>query len=151
MKILIRITLLCLLVATCVSYSQADEKGGHPGYHHIMRGLTHARECLSQAKGETPEQTREQEQAILELDKAIENIRQAADQVHYDLNKHIEEPPMPKMHRYECAEDLIRRSRTEAETGESDPIARGELENARRHMDEAHHIAEHLVAEIKRH
>jgi hypothetical protein len=70
-------TLLVILVAVCAALSFADEPGRHPAYLHALTDLRHARAHLDNLAA-THHMDKEEEHAISEIDKAIDEIKRAS-------------------------------------------------------------------------
>ena len=76
MKIARHCALLAFLIALCAAVSFADEPGRHPAYLHALTDLRHARAHL-QNPAPAYHMDKEEEHAINEIDKAIDEIKRA--------------------------------------------------------------------------
>jgi hypothetical protein len=91
---------------------------------------------------------KEEEQAINEIDKAIEEIKRAAIDDEKNLNDH---PPvdagMDRGGRFHRAMELLDKAHNDIAREEDDPSVRGLRDRALHHIDEAHRIVDHLIAQ----
>ena len=91
---------------------------------------------------------REEDHAIEEIDKAIGEIKRAAIDDGKNLNDH---PPVDTRighrGRYRRALELLDKAHNDIAREEDDPSVRGLRDRALRHIDEAHHIVERLIAQ----
>src|ERR1700685_3708420 len=90
MKAAHRFCVLMFLLALCTALSFADEPGRHPAYLHALTDLRHARAHLENL-APTHHMDKEEEHAIAEIDRAIEEIKGAAIDDGKNLNDH---PPV---------------------------------------------------------
>lgn len=147
MKILRHCAVIAFLVAFCATLTVADDPGRHPAYLHALTDLRHARAHLERM---TPSERmdREEEHAIAEIDKAIAEIKRAA----IDDGKNLNDHPPVDAHlghtgRYRRALELLNSAHRDLEEKEDDRYAHGLRRRALGHIDEAHHIVEHLVVQ----
>ncbi|MGA2021051.1 MAG: hypothetical protein ABSH02_10715 [Candidatus Sulfotelmatobacter sp.] len=147
MKIARRCTLLVFLVALCSALSFADEPGRHPAYLHALTDLRHARAHLENL-APTHHMDREEQHAIAEIDRAIDEIKRAAIDDGKSLNDH---PPvdagMDRPGRYHRALELLDKAHNDIAREEDDPSVRGLRNRALQHIDEAHRIVDHLIVQ----
>jgi len=135
------------VVAVCATLTFADEPGAHPAYLHALTDLRHARAHLERM---TPSDRmdREQERAIGEIDKAIAEIKHAAIDDGKNLNDH---PPVDQHMdwggRYHKTLELLDRAHHDIAEREDDGFAHGLRRRALEHIDEAHRIVDHLIAQ----
>jgi hypothetical protein len=144
-KILIRLTLLSLLIATCVSATWADERGKHPYYLHALSDLRDARAHLEFL---SPSERRdmEEEHAIREIDMALREIHQAAIDDGKPVGEHMPiDAHLKRTDRFHKALELLDGARKDVRREEDDPRARGLRDRALLHIDEAHHIIERII------
>jgi len=144
MKTFIRIILLSLFVATCVSAAYADKPGHHPHYLHALSDLRHARAYLD--KLFMNEQRDEMEEhAIRKIDDAIREIKRAAIDDGKNLNDH---PPidthLKRGDRYRKALELLDAAHRDVTMEEDNPQSQGLQGRVIAHIDEAHRIVERL-------
>jgi tetratricopeptide (TPR) repeat protein len=137
--------LLVFVVAVCAVLSFADEPGRHPAYLHALTDLRHARAHLENLAA-THHMDKEEEHAINEIDKAIDEIKRAAIDDGKNLNDH---PPvdagMDRMGRFRRAEELLDKAHNDIAREEDDSSVRGLRDRALQHIDEAHHIVDKLI------
>jgi hypothetical protein len=149
MKTIRHCALLALFVAVCAALTFADEPGAHPAYLHALTDLRHARAHLERF---TPSERMdaEQQHAIEEIDRAIDEITRAAINDGKNLNDH---PPvdahMDFSGRYHRALELLDKAHNDIAREEDDPRVRGLRNRALHHIDEAHHIVDHLVMQAR--
>jgi len=138
-------TLLLFVVAVCAILSVADEPGRHPAYLHALTDLRHARAHLENLAA-THHMDKEEEHAINEIDKAIDEIKRAAIDDGKNLNDH---PPvdagMDRTGRFRRAQELLDKAHNDIAREEDDPSVRGLRDRALHHIDEAHHIVDKLI------
>jgi hypothetical protein len=150
MKILIRLTLLSILVATCVGIASADKPGRHPHYLHALSDLRHARALLD--KLAMNEQRDEMEQhAIRKIDDAINEIKRAS----IDDGKNLDDHPPIDTHlrrgeRYRKTLELLDAVHRDVTMEEDNPESQGLQGRIIAHVDEAHRIVERLQARYNR-
>jgi len=149
MKTLVRMTLLSVLVATCVGVASADKPGRHPHYLHALSDLRHARAHLEFLTG-SEKRDAEEERAIKEIDAAIREIKAAAIDDGKNLNDH---PPidahLQRTGRYHKALELLDAAHRDVTMEEDDPQAQGLQGRIIAHVDEAHRTVERLVDKYK--
>ncbi len=147
MKIARHCSLLVLVVAACAALSVAQEPGRHPAYLHALTDLRHARAHLENLAA-THHMDKEEEHAINEIDKAIDEIKRAAIDDGKNLNDH---PPvdarMGRAGRFHRAQELLDKAHNDIAREEDDPSVRGLRDRALHHIDEAHHIVDHLIVQ----
>ena len=107
MKMLVRLTLLSILTATCVGVALADKPGDHPHYLHALSDLRHARGYLDKlAMNEHRDEL--ESNAIAKIDAAIRTIKAASIDDGKNLNDH---PPIDahitRSDRYKKALELL--------------------------------------------
>lgn len=145
MKTLIRLTLLGLLIPTCVGMAFADNPGHHPHYLHALSDLRHARAHLEYLAA-TERRDAEEEHAIRKIDEAINAIKMASIDDGKNLNDH---PPidthLKRGGRYRKALELLDAAHRDVTKEEDDPRARGLQGRIIADIDEAHRIVEHLA------
>jgi tetratricopeptide (TPR) repeat protein len=145
MKTVIRLTLLSLLIATCVGMAFADKPGRHPHYLHALSDLRHARALLDQLAG-SEKRDAEEERAIRKIDDAINEIKRASIDDGKDLNDH---PPidakLKRAGRYHKALELLDAAHKDVTMEEDDAKSQGLQGRVIAHVDEAHRIVEKLA------
>src|ERR1700683_1829591 len=147
MKTLRHCAVIAFLVALCATLTFADDPGRHPAYLHALTDLRHARAHLERM---TPSERmdREEEHAIAEIDKAIAEIKHAAIDDGKNLNDH---PPVVQHMdwggRYHKTLELLDRAHHDIAEREDDAFAHGLRRRALEHIDEAHRIVDHLIAQ----
>jgi hypothetical protein len=147
MKLARHYTLLALVVALCAALSFADEPGRHPAYLHALTDLRDARAHLENL-APTHHMDKEEEHAISEIDKAIDEIKRAAIDDGKNLNDH---PPvdtrLDRTGRFHRAQELLDKAHNDIAREEDDPSVRGLRNRAIHHIDEAHHIVDKLMGQ----
>jgi hypothetical protein len=147
MKALRHCAVLAFLVALCSALSFAEEPGMHPAYLHALTDLRHARALLENL-APTHHMDKEEEHAINEIDKAIEEIKRASIDDGKNLNDH---PPvdarMDRAGRFHRALELLDKAHNDIAREEDDPHVRGLRNRAIGHIDEAHRIVDHLIVQ----
>jgi len=138
---------LAFVVALCTALTFADEPGRHPAYLHALTDLRHARAHLENL-APTHHMDKEEQHAIDEIDKAIDEVKRAAINDGKNLNDH---PPvagqMDRSGRYRRALELLDQARNNIAREEDDPAVRGLRDRALHHIDEAHRIVDHLIVQ----
>jgi hypothetical protein len=123
--------------------SQAQAPGPHPAYLHALSDLRAARHYL--ADGWAWEGVRrEDNDAIMHIDKAIEEIKHAS----IDDGKGFNDPfPMDRHlsphDRFRKANELLAAAHHDLDHAEDVPQARGLRDRAILHIDQAHQIVDH--------
>jgi hypothetical protein len=134
------------VIAMFSALTLADEPGKHPAYLHALTDLRHARAHLDKLSPSDHVDAEEQH-AIGEIDRAIEEIKKASIDDGKDLNDH---PPvdahMDRAGRYHRALELLDKAHNDIAREEDDPSTRGLRDRALHHIDEAHRIVDHLVS-----
>ncbi|MGD0987037.1 MAG: hypothetical protein ABR874_04450 [Candidatus Sulfotelmatobacter sp.] len=147
MRALRHCALLALFVSVCAALTFAQAPGMHPAYLHALTDLRHARAHLENPAA-THHMDKEEEHAINEIDKAIEEIKHAAIDDGKNLNDH---PPvdarMDRAGRFHRALELLDKAHNDIAREEDYPGARGLRDRALHHIDEAHHIVDHLIVQ----
>jgi hypothetical protein len=147
MKTLRHFAVALFLVALCSAVTFADEPGQHPAYLHALTDLRHARAHLENL-APTHHMDKEEEHAINEIDKAIDEIKRASIWDGKNLSDH---PPvdarMDRAGRYHRAMELLDKAHNDIAREEDDPAARGLRNRAIHHIDEAHRIVDHLIVQ----
>jgi hypothetical protein len=91
---------------------------------------------------------KEEEHAISEIDKAIDEIKRAAIDDGKNLYAH---PPvdarLDRVGRFHRAMQLLDKAHNDIAREEDDPHVRGLRNRALHHIDEAHHIVDNLVVQ----
>ena len=149
MKTVRHCALLAFLVAVCAAVSFADEPGRHPAYLHALSDLRHARAHLENL-APTHHMDKEEEHAIEEIDKAIDEIKRAAIDDGKNLNDH---PPvdmhMDRAGRYHRAMELLDKAHNDTARAEDVPQARGMRDRAIVHIDEAHGTVDDAIRRVR--
>jgi len=141
----VRICAVLLFVAVCVAQTFADEPGRHPAYLHALSDLRAARAHLENL-APTYHMDKEEQKAIEEIDRAIDEIKKASIWDGKNLNDH---PPvdagLDRTGRFRRAMELLDKAHNDIAREEDDPGVRGLRDRAIHHIDEAHHVVRHLV------
>jgi hypothetical protein len=146
MKILIRLALVGILVATCVGVASADKPGRHPHYLHSLSDLRYSRALLDKLAMNEHRDLLEQ-QAISKIDEAINEIKRASIDDGKNLNDH---PPidthLKRGERYRKTLELLDAVHRDVTMEEDDAQSQGLQGRIIAHVDEAHRIVEKLQA-----
>jgi hypothetical protein len=130
--------LVVFLVAICTALTWADTPGKHPYYLHALSDLREARALLDRLSPSDKVDDTEQH-AINEIDKAINEIKQASIDDGKDLKDH---PPIDMKlghrDRYRKALELIDKVNRDIAREEDDEAVRGLRDRALKHVGEAH-------------
>lgn len=147
MKTLRHCAVIVFLVAVCSALTFANEPGRHPAYLHALTDLRHARAHL-ESPAATYHMDTEEQHAIEEIDKAIDEIKRASIWDGKNLNDH---PPVDaridRAGRFHRAMELLDKAHNDITREEDDPAVRGLRNRAIHHIDEAHHIVDHLIVQ----
>jgi hypothetical protein len=134
-------------LAVCAAITFADEPGRHPAYLHALTDLRHARAHLENP-APTYHMDKEEQHAIGEIDRAIDEIKRAAIDDGKNLNDH---PPvdshMDRRGRFHRTLELLDKAHNDIAREEDDPSIRGLRNRALQHIDEAHRIVDHLIVQ----
>jgi hypothetical protein len=146
MKMLIRLTLLSILTATCVGMAFADKPGRHPHYLYSLSDLHHARGYSD--KLAMNDQCDEMEQrAIEKIDAPINAIKSASIDDGKNLNDH---PPidahLARGDRYMKAMELLDAAHHDVSLEEDESKSQGLQGRIIADVDQAHRIVEKLQA-----
>lgn len=138
------VVLLSLLSLPVGVFAQAP--GRHPGYDHALSDLRYARALLEHGP-QWGRVARDDERAVAEIDRAIQEVRRAAWEDGRNPNAH---PPVDAHwlpdERLRRAQDLLSRARHDLDHEEDNPAARGLRERAWMHIDEAQHAVAHALS-----
>ncbi len=130
------IVLLALAIGAPLAASAAQLPGEHPGYLHALTDLRAARWFLYHQPGDSRVSSNE-DVAIIEIDKAIQEIKRAAIEDGKDLNDH------PSVDTGEYGSKLLRsietlkKARADISGEEDNPDARELRHRAFEHIDRA--------------
>jgi hypothetical protein len=135
MKSSIRWLLSAVLLLGLPYVASADLPGMHPFYLNALSDLRAARWLLEQRPADSAAAER-QEVAVVEIDRAIQEIHRAAINDGKDVHDHtgIDAPP-EWGNRLRKAIDLLKQVRAEVDRKEDDPIARDLRNRAGLHID----------------
>jgi hypothetical protein len=147
MKTVRHCAVLVFFLAVCAAITFADEPGRHPAYLHALTDLRHARAHLENP-APTYHMDKEEQHAIGEIDRAIDEIKRAAIDDGKNLNDH---PPvdshMDRRGRFHRTLELLDKAHNDIAREEDDPSVRGLRNRALQHIDEAHRIVDHLIVQ----
>jgi len=128
---------LCLIVCVNAPATAGNNFGEHPFYLHALSDLRAARWMLEHVPGDWV-RTKEEINAVKEIDAAINEIKQASIDDHKNLEDH---PPVdePREHvgRLKQAIFYLQKAREDVNHEEDKLFARGLRDRAFRHIDEA--------------
>ena len=143
LKILVRFTLLCLLVAPWVSTASAQEHR-HPRYSQILSDLRDARALLGPVRPSERGHERV-EAAIHDIEEAIGEIKQAGFDDHKALDEHAPiDVHLTRVDRFHQARELLGSASRDLHADEDDPRARDLKNHAQAHVEEAWNIVKQL-------
>jgi hypothetical protein len=139
-----------LLVFLAVPFvANADLPGKHPAYLHALSDLRTARWMLEHRPGDAKVSDHE-DMAIMEIDKAIGEIKHAAIDDGKDIHDH---PPMDvaadRPGRLHKALELLRKVHSDVAREEDDPATRGLRDRALGHIDGATHQTERAIFDVE--
>ena len=147
MKTVRHCAVLVFFLAVCAAITFADEPGRHPAYLHALTDLRHARAHLENP-APTYHMDKEEQHAIAEIDRAIDEIKRAAIDDGKNLSDH---PPvdshMDRRGRFHRTLELLDKAHNDIAREEDDPSVRGLRNRALQHIDEAHRIVDHLIVQ----
>ena len=129
--------------------ANADLPGKHPHYLHALSDLRTARWFIEHRPGDAAVSAQE-DVAIVEIDRAIGEIKHAAIDDGKDIHDHpavdIAAGRPGRLHK---ALELLRRVHDDVAREEDDPQTRGLRDRALHHIDEAIHATEHAIGEAE--
>jgi len=130
------------LFAVAGPKAEAQVPGPHPAYLHALSDLRAARHYLNDGWAFEGVR-REDNDAIMHIDKAIDEIKRAA----IDDGKRVDEPFPIDSHlsphdRFRKANELLAAAHHDLDRAEDVPQARGLRDRAIGHIDEAHQIVD---------
>ena len=139
--------LVTLMLAAGVAY--ADLPGKHPYYLHALSDLRAARWMLEHRPGNAAVSAQE-DVAIVEIDKAIGEIKHAAIDDGKDIHDHpTVDVPNDRHGRLHKAQELLRKVRSDVAREEDDPMTRGLRDRAVVHLDNALHATDGALADVR--
>jgi len=145
MKVFRSLAVAVFLFTVSASLSLADEPGRHPAYLHALSDLRDARAHLDRL---TPSDRldNEEEHAIAEIDRAIAEIKRASIDDGKDIHDHMPvDAHLDRRGRYHKALELLDKAHNDVAREEDNSFAHGLRDRAIHHIDEAHHIVDHLI------
>jgi hypothetical protein len=139
-----------LLVFLALPFAaNADLPGKHPAYLHALGDLRTARWMIEHRPGDAAVSEHE-DMAIMEIDKAIGEIKHAAIDDGKDIHDH---PPMDvapdRPGRLHKALELLRKVHSDVAREEDDPATRGLRDRAVGHIDAAIHQTERTIFDVE--
>ncbi len=129
--------------------ANADLPGKHPAYLHALSDLRTARWMLEHRPGDAAVSANE-DLAVVEIDKAIGEIKRAA----IDDGKNVNDHPNVDVagdrpgHLHKALE-LLRKVHSDVAREEDDPATRGLRDRAVGHIDAAIHATERAIRDVK--
>jgi hypothetical protein len=149
MKLKSRLLLSGLLLVATPFAANADMPGKHPFYLHALSDLRAARWLLEHRPGDAAVSGQE-DVAVTEIDKAINEIKKASIDDGKDLHDH---PPVQGANdhpgRLHKAAELLHKVHGDVAREEDDPFTRGLRDRAIMHIDEAMHATEHAIHDVE--
>ena len=150
MKMLVRVTLLSILTATCLGIALADKPGNHPHYLHSLSDLRHARGLLNHLAANEHRDELESN-AIAKIDAAINTIKAAAIDDGKNRNDH---PPidaqLTRSDRFKKALELLDAAHHDVSLEEDEASSQGLQGKVIANVDQAHRIVEKLQAKYNK-
>jgi len=129
----------------------ADLPGKHPYYLHALSDLRAARWMLEHRPGDAAVSGQE-DVAITEIDKTIDEIKHAAIDDGKDIHDHPKvDVPNDHPGRLHKALELLRKVHSDVAREEDDPMTKGLRDRAVHHLDEAIHATEHAISDVEHH
>ncbi|HEY8025987.1 MAG TPA: hypothetical protein VIF60_15580 [Burkholderiaceae bacterium] len=115
----------------------ADLPGEHPGYLHALTDLRDARWNLEHRPGDAAVSTNE-DVAIVEIDRAIDDVKKAARRDGKDMDYHPpEDARLNRAGRLHHAVELLNKAHNDLAREEDNPDAREPKHHALEHLDRA--------------
>lgn len=139
-----------LLVFLAVPFAaNADLPGKHPAYLHALADLRTARWMLEHRPGDAKVSDHE-DMAIMEIDKAIGEIKHAAIDDGKDIHDHPQmDIAADRPGRLHKALELLRKVHSDVAREEDDPATRGLRDRALGHIDGAAHQTERAIFDVE--
>ncbi len=141
--------LVILLAAILPAAAGADQPGPHPRYLHALSDLRAARAHIER-RGGSAETKWDEHAAIVEIDAAIREIKQASIEDGKDLNDH---PPvdakMDRPGRLHRGVELLRAAHQDVKEEESNDFAHGLRGRVLKHIDKAIDLVEQGIANAR--
>jgi hypothetical protein len=143
----IRLALPGLLLALLPFVAFAQPHHEHHLYQHALSDLRAARWLLSH-RADTHAEARDEDTAVLEIEKAYNEITRAAITDGKDLQAPVTiDVPPERAGRLRRAAELLRQVRADVAREEDDPYTQGLRDRAILHIDEAIHATERAIAD----
>ena len=148
MKLRSRLLLSGLLLVAIPFAANADLPGKHPYYLHALSDLRAARWMLEHRPGDAAVSGQE-DMAVMEIDKAIKEIKHAAIDDGKDIHDHPPvQGPNDRPGRLHKALEILHKVHEDVAREEDDPVTRGLRDRAVGHIDEAIHHTEHAIGDV---
>lgn len=121
--------------------------GAHPAYLHALSDLRDARAHLEHLASEPVDQ--QEERAIAEIDKAIDEIKRAAIMDGKNIQDHVQiDAHLVHNGRLHKALELLDRAKADVSGEEDQPDTRGLRARVVQHIDEARHTVAHTIGMV---
>jgi len=144
------LTATVFAVFLLLSATDVSAQNHHPAYLHALSDLRSARAHLQ--RPDAGHLRHEEEEAIKEIDRAIDEIKKASIDDGKDLNDH---PPVDaqldwggRLHR---AVELLNKAHNDISREEDNQFAQGLQQRAMGHIDKAHHEVEEAINWVASH
>jgi hypothetical protein len=148
MKFRSRLLLSGLMLVAVPFAANADLPGKHPYYLHALSDLRAARWMLEHRPGDAAVSAQE-DVAVTEIDKAINEIKHAAIDDGKDIHDHVGiDAPHDHPGRLHKALEILRKVHSDVAREEDDPFTKGLRNRAVVHIDEAMHATEHAISDV---
>jgi hypothetical protein len=149
MKLKSKLLLSGLLLVGLPFAANADLPGKHPYYLHALSDLRAARWLVEHRPGDAAVSGQE-DVAITEIDKAINEIKHAAIDDGKDIHDHPPvQGPNDRPGRLHKALEILHKVHGDVAREEDDPMTRGLRDRAIGHIDGAIHATEHAIGDVK--
>jgi hypothetical protein len=131
--------------------ARADVPGRHPFFLHALTDLRDARWDLEHREGD-PAVRANEDTAVAEVDRAIDEIKTAAAEDGKNLNSHPrEDANLDRAGRLHHALEFLRKAQNDASGEEDNPETRGLRHRALEHIDAAIHATERAIYDWEHH
>jgi hypothetical protein len=147
-----RSSVLRIIAATTIALfaaaqTFADTPGRHPAYLHALTDLRDARAHLEHFSSDPVDH--EEEHAIENIDKAINEIKRAAIMDGKDIQDHMPvDAHLNRSGRFHRALELLDKAKRDVSGEEDQPDTQGLQLRVIHHIDEAHHSVQHAIETV---
>ena len=129
--------------------ARADWNGDHPAYAHALADLREARWQLGHRGGDVAI-SRDEAQALDEIDRAIDEAKHAAWSDGKDVENHVApDVNVDERGRLHATEDLLRQAESDVNRQEDNRSARDDRERVLHHIDAALDATERAIHDVE--